>query len=83
MYSLGFIIPYWATSSLSLMDGNRWCFKIIKYIYQEHTYEKVTIDQKDMINKLKIIYEIVFNLKKSVLCSTMFKTISFVQSCTL
>jgi hypothetical protein len=35
------------------------------------------------MNKLKIIYEIVFNLKKSVLCSTMLKTISFAQSCTL
>jgi hypothetical protein len=35
-----------------------------------------------MMNKLKRIYEIIFNLKKSVLCNTMLKTISFVQSCT-
>ncbi len=40
-------------------------------------------NQKDVINKLKRIHEIVFNLKKSVLCSTMYKTISFTQSCTL
>jgi hypothetical protein len=33
------------------------------------------------MSKLKNIYEIVFNLKKSVLCSTMLKTISFTQSC--
>jgi adenosylcobinamide amidohydrolase len=82
MHSFGFIIPYWATSSLPLMDGNKWCFKIIK-IHLSTTYLwKVTIDQKDMTNKLKRIYEIVFNLKKNVLCSTVLKTISFAQSCT-
>jgi hypothetical protein len=36
-----------------------------------------------MMNKLKRIYEIVFNLKKSVIHSTMLQTISFAQSCTL
>ncbi len=28
-----------------------------------------------MIKKIKIIYEIVFNLKKNVICSTMLKSI--------
>jgi hypothetical protein len=83
MHSLGSTIPYWATSSLPLMDENRWCFKMIK-VYLSTTYLwKVTIDQKDMMNKLKIIYEIVFNLEKNVLCNTVLKTISFAQSCTL
>jgi hypothetical protein len=35
-----------------------------------------------MMNKLKRIYEIVFNLKKNVICNTMLKTISFIQSYT-
>jgi hypothetical protein len=35
------------------------------------------------MNNLKRIHEIVFNLKKSVLCNTMLKTISFAQSYTL
>jgi hypothetical protein len=52
-----------------------------KYIYQQHTYE-VAIDWNDMMNKFKNIYEIVFNLKKSDICNTMLKTISFSQSCT-
>jgi len=62
------------------MDGNRWCFKIIK-VHLSTTYLwKATIDKKYMMNKFKNIYEIVFNLKKSVICSTMLKTICFAQS---
>ncbi len=34
------------------------------------------------MNKLKYVYEIVFNLKKNVLSNTMLKTIFFAQSCT-
>jgi hypothetical protein len=81
MHSLGSTIPYWATSSLPHMDGNRWCFKIIKIHSSTRYLQKVTIDpKKDMMNN---IYKIVFNLNKSILCSNMLQTISFAQSCTL
>jgi hypothetical protein len=63
MHSLGSTIPYWATSSLPHMDGNKSSFKIIKVHFSTTYLQKVTIDQKDTMNKLKRIYEIVFNLK--------------------
>jgi hypothetical protein len=71
MHSLGSTIPYWATSNLPFMDKKKVMFQDYKkYIYQ-------IINQKDMMNKSRRIYEIVFNLKKKVLSKTMLKTISF------
>jgi hypothetical protein len=42
-------ILHWATSSLPLMDGNRWCFKIIKVNLSTTYLWKVTINEKDMM----------------------------------